>query len=105
MNAITTLTTATEPSSAVATAADAFASVHADYVASCRADVDEQEMDSMCDAASNAFHALLAIPATNLADTAHKLIAVATWSDGSVIENEEVEGIADEMKRIMTGEA
>lgn len=60
--------------------------------------------DALCHSAADAYEALIDTPAPDFAGVSAKLDALARWSTGSVIPNEEVQTIADDARRLLKGE-
>ena len=74
------------------------------YLAICdQADPDEDKVADYGNAASAAYHALLSEPAHDALGVTEKLHALAQWTEGCVIEENEVMAIAADAAAVLKG--
>jgi hypothetical protein len=84
----------------------AFESANAEFLRVCRSPGCPDEVSGpACEAAGDAYDALISTPAPDLRGLAAKLRALSDWSKDSVVPNDEVETIAADARRLLGREA
>jgi hypothetical protein len=83
----------------------AFERANAEFLRTCRTPcLPDDVQNEACCAAGDAYDVMLATPAPDLASMARKIDALARWSSGSEIPNDEIALIAADARRLVSGE-